>query len=154
MLTTRHIHNDLPSRNTTVKNRAIYNKNHDLLLEIQADLVNGVLRTEIFEKLKNKMYENSPERDIKERQLNYYIQTAQEMLKADRIEKQEVLKDLLFSQYMQQYRDAVLVGNTLTAKSVLDSIAKIFLPNDKSTNVQVNAGDSGITIKFGFSEDE
>ena len=153
-----HITNELPKSGRypySVKKKDEFDRVHRLILEVQADLINGVLRSEIREKFKQHMYDNQVDgKDISERQVDNYIQRACEMLKEDRIEKQNELKDMLYSQYMQQYRDAVLVGNTLTAKSVLDSIAKIFLPSDKSTNVQVNAGDSSITIKFGYTEDD
>ena len=60
---------------------------------------------------------------------------------------------MLFSQYMSQYREATEMGNVLAAKSCLDSIAKIFLPDEKTLNLNANVqGD--ITIDFNLIEDE
>ena len=45
------------------------------------------------------------------------------------------------------------LGNVLAAKSCLDSIAKIFLPDEKTLNLNANVqGD--ITIDFNLIEDE
>ena len=47
----------------------------------------------------------------------------------------------------------MLVGNTLVAKSVLDSIVKTFLPDEK--NIKVDANINGeLTIDFNFDNNE
>ena len=74
------------------------------------------------------------------------------MVKEDRVERVQELRDLLFSQYYAQYQEATLMGNTLVAKSVLDSIAKIFLPDEKTLNLNADVkGD--ITIDFNLMTD-
>lgn len=72
-------------------------------------------------------------------------------MKEDRVEKVQELRDLLFSQYMSQYQEATRTNNPLVAKSVLDSIAKIFLPDEKTLNLNANVqGD--LTIDFNLIE--
>lgn len=130
-----------------------YDRVQRLIEEIQVDLVNGTLRSEIFNKFRERQYENLSEKNIGERQIQNYIKAAWTLLREDRIEKVQELRDLLFSQYMAQYQEATLMGNTLVAKSVLDSIAKIFLPDEKTLNLNANVqGD--ITIDFNLIDDE
>lgn len=130
-----------------------YDRVERLIEEIQCDLINGVLRSEIFRKFKEGEYENLGEKKIGERQIQYYIKAAWEKMKEDRTEKVQELRDMLFSQYMSQYREATEMGNVLAAKSCLDSIAKIFLPDEKTLNLNANVqGD--ITIDFNLIEDE
>lgn len=113
-----------------------YDRVQRLIEEIQVDLVNGVLRSEIFNKFRDRKYENLSEKNIGERQIQKYIKAAWELLREDRVERIEALRDLLFSQYMAQYNEATAMGNPVAAKSVLDSIAKIFLPDEKTLNLQ------------------
>lgn len=123
-----------------------------MIEEIQVDLVNGVLRSEIFNKFRDRQYENlHPTKDIGERQIQNYIAAAWELMREDRIEKIQDLRDLLFSQYMSQYQEATKMNNPLVAKSVLDSISKIFLPDEKTLNLNV---DGDITIDFKLMTDD
>lgn len=116
------------------------------------DLVNGVLRSEIFNKFRDRQYENlNPKKDIGDRQIQNYIAAAWELMREDRVEKIQDLRDLLFSQYMSQYQEATKMNNPLVAKSVLDSISKIFLPDEKTLNLNV---DGEITIDFNLMTDD
>lgn len=131
-----------------------YDRVQRLIEEIQVDLVNGVLRSEIFNKFRDRRYENlHPTKNIGERQIQNYIKAAWELMREDRIEKLQDLRDMLFSQYMSQYNEATMMGNVIAAKSCLDSIAKIFLPDEKNINLNANVqGD--ITIDFNLMTDE
>ena len=112
--------------------------------------MNGTLRSEIFNKFRERQYENlNPKKDIGERQIQYYIKAAWDLVKEDRVEKVQELRDILFSQYMSQYQEATSMGNPMVAKSVLDSISKVFLPDEKTLNMNVQ-GD--ITIDFNLIE--
>lgn len=123
-----------------------------MIEEIQVDLVNGVLRSEIFNKFRDRQYENlNPKKDIGDRQIQNYIAAAWELMREDRVERIQDLRDLLFSQYMSQYQEATKMNNPLVAKSVLDSISKIFLPDEKTLNLNV---DGEITIDFNLMTDD
>lgn len=129
-----------------------YDRVQRLIEEVQVDLVNGVLRSEIFNKFRDHQYENqNPKKDIGERQIQNYISAAWELMREDRVEKIQDLRDLLFSQYMAQYNEATLLRNPLVAKSCLDSIAKVFLPDEKTLNLNV---DGDITIDFNLMTDD
>lgn len=130
-----------------------YDRVQRLIDEVHCDLVNGVMRSEIFNKFKERIYENLSEKDIGERQIQNYIKAAWELIQEDRIERIQELRALLFSQYMAQYNEATEMGNVIAAKSCLDSIARIFLPDEKTLNLNANVqGD--ITIDFNLINDE
>ena len=150
-----HIILEPPKRGTRVSQRQLdeYDRVQRLIEEIQCDLVNGVLRSEIFNKFRDRQYENLGKKDIGERQIQNYIKAAWTLLKEDRVEKVQELRDLLFSQYMAQYNEATQMGNTLAAKACLDSIAKIFLPDEKTVNLNAKV-EGDITIDFNLIEDE
>lgn len=147
-----HLLNDKPKRGTRVSQRQLdeYDRVQRLIEEIVVDITNGVLRSEIFNKFRDRQYENLGKKDIGERQIQNYIKAAWEIMREDRVEKVQELRDMLFSQYMSQYNEATMTGNVLAAKSCLDSIAKIFLPDEKAS-IQINsAKDGNLTINFGF----
>lgn len=150
-----HIQNNKPKRGTKLSQRQLdeYDRVERLINEVQCDLVNGVLRSDIFRKFNEGLYENLGEKKIGERQIQNYINAAWEKMKEDRVEKVNELRDMLFSQYMALYNDAVMDGNTIAAKSCLDSIAKIFLPDEKNLNLNAKV-DGEIIIDFGFISDE
>lgn len=154
-LVSAHITGEKPKRGTRLSQKQLdeYDRVERLVNEVQCDLVNGVLRSDIFRKFKEGLYENLGEKRIGERQIQNYIATAWAKMKEDRVDKVNELRDMLFSQYMAIYNDAIEVGNSMAAKSCLDSIAKIFLPDEKNVNLNANVqGD--ISVNFNFIEDE
>lgn len=125
-----------------------YQEIEDLIAAISADIVNGVSRSDIITKLKEGMYEEQSQPYKESTAVNYYW-AGTKRLREDREEDIEVLKDKLYSQYYQLYADAMLVGNTIGAKSVLDSIAKLFIGDTKNVNLNGKL-DEKININFGF----
>lgn len=125
-----------------------YQEIEDLIAAITADIVNGVSRSDIITKLKEGMYEEQSQPYKESTAVNYYW-AGTKRLREDREDDIEVLKDKLYSQYYQLYADAMLVGNTIGAKSVLDSIAKLFIGDTKNVNLNGKL-DEKINISFGF----
>lgn len=125
-----------------------YQEIEDLIAAITADIVNGVSRSDIITKLKEGMYEEQSQPYKESTAVNYYW-AGTKRLREDREKDIEVLKDKLYSQYYQLYADAMLVGNTIGAKSVLDSIAKLFIGDTKNVNLNGKL-DEKININFGF----
>ena len=150
-----HIKGTPPKRGKRVSQRQLdeYDRVQRLIEEIQVDLCNGVLRSEIFNKFRDRRYENLSEKNIGERQIQNYIKAAWEILREDRVEKIQELRDLLFSQYMSQYSEATQMGNVMAAKSCLDSIAKIFLPDEKNINLNAKV-DGELTIDFNLMNED
>ena len=129
-----------------------FNRADMLLQEVVADIVNGLTKNDIIMKFKEKAYENQ-KKSIGESQAKNYIYMAYKIMAEDRVEETDKLRDQLYNQYLMLYNDAVQVGNSIVAKQILDSIAKIFLPNQPQTAIQINSdGEKGVTINFGFSE--
>lgn len=123
----------------------------DMLSLIICDIINGIQRNDIIKKLENQLYEGQRQPyAYKTAQMYYY--TAMERIREDRETQLEELKDKLYSQYYSLYADAVKTNNTFAAKSVLDSIAKVFI-NDNRKNVDVTVDNSNdkINISFGFN---
>ena len=151
-LTTSHAINKECRRGKILSQKQLdeYDRVQRLIEEIQCDLVNGVLRSEIFRKVQERVYENLGEKTVGKRQIENYIQAARMLLKEDRVEKVNELKDMLYSQYMAQYAEATEMGNVMAAKSILDSIAKTFLPDEKTLNLNAK-GD--ITIDFKLTDE-
>lgn len=151
-LTTTHAINKECRQGKIVSQKQLdeYDRVQRLIEEIQCDLVNGVLRSEIFRKVQERVYENLGEKIVGKRQIENYIQAARMLLKEDRVEKINELKDMLYSQYMAQYAEATEMGNVMAAKSILDSIAKTFLPDEKTLNLNAK-GD--ITIDFKLTDE-
>lgn len=126
----------------------------DLLGLIICDIVNGVQRSDIITKLQEQQYDGQKQKYTKETAGMYY-KTAMKRIKDDRDEDIENLKSKLYSQYYQLYAEAMEAGNIMVAKSVLDSISKIFVGDKPSTAIQINSGDeNGLTINFGFEKNE
>ena len=104
---------DKPKQGKVVSQKKLdeYDRVERLISEIQCDLVNGVLRSDIFRKFKEGLYENLGEKKIGERQIQNYITAAWAKMKEDRVEKAQELRDMLFSQYMAIYNEATTTGN-------------------------------------------
>lgn len=129
-----------------------YNKTEDTISMVYCDICNGVSRTDCLDKLKEGLYGHNP---LKQRQAEYYYKAALDRIKCDRETELETLKDMLYARYEALFADAVECGDRSTAKSILDSLAKIFLGSDKNnTNIQVNANSDGVKISFGFSDNK
>lgn len=129
-----------------------FNRADMLLQEVVADVVNGFTKNDIIMKFKEKGYENQ-KKSIGESQAKNYIYMAYKVMQEDRVQESDQLRDQLYNQYLMLYNDCVQVGNSIVAKQILDSIAKIFLPNQPQTAIQINSDkENGVTINFGFSE--
>lgn len=130
-----------------------FNRADMLLQEVVCDIVNGLTKNDIILKFKQKGYENQ-KKSIGESQAKNYIYMAYKVMQEDRVEESDKLRDQLYAQYLMLYNDCVQVGNSIVAKQILDSIAKIFLPSQPNTAIQINSDkENGVTINFGFSNE-
>ena len=128
-----------------------FNRADMLLQSVIADIVNGFTRNDIILKFKNQDYEYQ-KKSIGESQAKNYISMAYKVMAEDRVEEQDKLRDQLYGQYLMLYNDCVINGNNLVAKQILDSMAKIFLPQAADTSIRIDSAKDGITIKFGFND--
>lgn len=120
----------------------------DMLALIICDIINGVSKSDIFRKLEQQLYEGQRQ-PYKFKTAEMYYYTAIQRIREDREQEVEELRDKLYSQYYSLYADAVKNGNTIGAKMILDSIAKVFaVTPDKKVDIQV--ADNKVNISFGF----
>lgn len=124
-----------------------------LLQCVVADLINGFTKNDIILKFADKGYKYQ-KKAIGEQQAKNYIKMAYLLMAEDRVEEQDKLRDQLYGQYLMLYNDFVVNGNGFGAKQVLDSIAKLFLNEDrKQVDVTVDKGDDKVRITFGFNDE-
>lgn len=120
----------------------------DMLALLICDIINGMQKSDVMNKLQNQLYEGQRQPyAYKTAEMYYY--TAMQRIREDREQEVEELRDKLYSQYYSLYADAVKNGNTVGAKMILDSIAKVFaVTPDKKVDIQV--ADNKVNISFGF----
>lgn len=123
----------------------------DLINLVVCDIVNGIQKSDIISKLEKQIYEGQRQ-PYKKKTAEMYYFTALKRIKSDKDEHIEDLKAKLYSQYYQLYADAMENGNTIAAKSVLDSIAKIFVGDTKNVNLNGNLNEK-VSISFGFDKE-
>lgn len=129
-----------------------FNRADMVLQQVVADICNGFSINDIIMKFAEKQYEHQ-KKPIKEAQAKNYIKMAYEILKENNIKEQDKLRDQLYNQYLAIFNDCIMNGNTITAKQVLDSICKTFLPEEKNINLSGNI-DSNVTIDFNFNNED
>lgn len=128
-----------------------FNEVEDIINQIACDIVNGVQRSDILIKLQKAIYEGQTKKYTEKTAANIY-QVAMQRLKQDREKDMDNLKDKLYSQYYQLYQDAMEVGNTIGAKAVLDSIAKVFIGENKNVSLSGNLNEK-IDVSFDFDNE-
>ena len=119
-----------------------------MLSLVICDIINGLQKSDVIKKLEEQLYEGQRQPyTYKTAEMYYY--TAMQRIREDREQEVEELRDKLYSQYYSLYADAVKNGNTIGAKMILDSIAKVFaVTPDKKVDIQVN--NDKVNISFGF----
>ena len=120
--------------------------------QVYCDLCNGVSKSDIIIKFANCQYDGQ-KKAIKERTAQDYIASAVDRIGFDREKDENALRDMLYSRYEAILQDAIEKGDIYNARGILDSIAKIFLPNRPETAIQINSGkEGGVTVNFGFEK--
>lgn len=125
-----------------------------IINQIYVDICNGVSRTDIYDKVMHGLYEGLKNPNGMSRESAYvYYKYAMERVGADREKDENALRDMLYSRYETLLQDAIKKGDMYNARGILDSIAKIFLPNRPETAIQINSDkEGGVTVNFGFDK--
>ena len=126
-----------------------------IINQIYVDICNGMSRTDIYDKVIHGHYEGLRNPKGMSRETAYvYYKYAMDRVGVDREKDENTLRDMLYSRYETLLKDAIEKGDVYNARGVLDSMAKIFLPNDKpSTAIQINSDkEGGVTVNFGFEK--
>ena len=114
------------------------------------DIINGVSKSDILTKLVGGLYEHQ-ENTLSRQRAYYWYNLAVERIGTDSEDRLEVKRQVLWSRYEMLYNDCVQSGNIITAKGVLDSMAKVFglqAPEQKELTLK------DAIINFGFETAE
>lgn len=128
-----------------------YKRVDDIIGLVYVDICNGVSKSDIYEKVQKGLYEGMKKPLSRFSAASYY-NAAMDRIGFDREEDEKKLRDMLYSRYESILQDAIKKGDMYNAREILDSIAKIFLPNRPDTAIQINSDkEGGVTVNFGFS---
>lgn len=132
-----------------------FNRVEGIINQIYIDICNGLSRTDIHDKVMNGLYEGLKNSNgMSKSTAEVYYRYAMERVGADREKDESALRDMLYSRYETLLKDAIDKGDVYNARGVLDSMAKIFLPNRPETAIQINSDkEGGVTVNFGFKEE-
>lgn len=128
----------------------------EMVSEVYVDLVNGMTKSDIIEKITKGLYENQ-KRPLSVRSAGDYLDAAYRRMHYDFEEKAEVLREELYSKLLSLYHDSVMANDRSNAIQVIDRIMKLTgcaLEKGQQNNIQVNATKEGITINFGFKKED
>ena len=129
-----------------------YQRVDGIISLIYVDICNGVSKSDIFDKIMNGLYEGMKKPLSRYSAADYY-NAAMDRVGFDREEDERKLKNMLYSRYESILQDAIKKGDMYNARGILDSIAKIFLPNRPETAIQINSDkEGGVTVNFGFDK--
>lgn len=136
-------------------NKKNFDRVEEVLDEVVCDIINGKSKSDIYFKLKNGEYPNM-KKGLADPTIKEYYDAAMSRLRYDREEKEEALKDKLYAMYQNLYNEAMLGGENMQAKAILDSIVKMAgLDKPKQQiNIQTETGDLKINFGFDNKDDE
>lgn len=126
-----------------------------VVTEVYVDLCNGLTKSEVLEKLMGGMYE-SQKNPVKIRTAQDYVAAAYQRMHYDFEAKAEEMRADLYNKLISVYADAVQKNDRYNAVQAIQTIMKLTgVALDKpQNNIQLNANKDGITINFGFKQDE
>lgn len=125
--------------------------------EVYVDLVNGLTRSDIIQKLGEGLYTLQEGKGIGYRTALDYINAAQDRLAYDFEKDAEKLRADLYAKMMAVYSDCMQANDRYNALNALDKLMKLTgVANDKpSTAIQINSDkEGGVTVNFGFDKKE
>lgn len=125
--------------------------------EVYVDLVNGLTKSDIIQKLQEGLYTLQKGKGVKPRTGIEYINAAQQRLAFDFEKDAEKLRADLYSKMMAVYADCMAANDRYNALNALDKLMKLTgVANDKkpSTAIQINGSEDGkVVVNFGFSDE-
>lgn len=125
--------------------------------EVYVDLVNGLTKSDIVQKIGAGLYSVQKGKGIGYRTAIDYLNAAQQRLAYDFEKDAEKLRADLYSKMMAVYADCMKANDRYNALNALDKLMKLTgVANDKpSTAIQINSDkEGGVTVNFGFDKKE
>lgn len=125
----------------------------EIISEVYVDLVNGMTKSDVKEKLAKGLYENQ-KKGIGSRTAQDYIAAAYQRMHYDFESQAEEMRADLYSKLISVYADAVKANDRYNAIQAVNTIMKLTgIAMDKpQNNIQINNNKEGITINFGFEK--
>lgn len=125
-----------------------YKRVDELVDLVYTDYCNGVSKADILQKLLQGIYDGHEP-------LSYshsyeYLKSAEQRIAFNTYETENGLREILYTRYEALLEESIKNGDTYMSKQILDSIAKIFLPQTPNTAVQINSNNEKLEVKFGF----
>jgi len=126
----------------------------EIVDQVYCDMVNGHSNSDIIMKFENQQYEGQ-KKAIKYRTALDYINAAKSRLKYDFESDMKDLRADVYAKLLAVYADAIADDDRYNALGALDKILKLGGIDKPQTAIQINGGeDGGITVNFGFSNNE
>lgn len=127
----------------------------ELVTEVYCDICNGLVKSEIVEKITKGLYEHQ-KKPLSVRSAGDYLDAAYRRMAFDFEAQAEQMRADLYSKLMTIYHDAIEVGDRNSAIQVIDRIMKLTgcAADKPTTAVQINNTAEGVTISFGFDKKE
>lgn len=123
-----------------------------ILNEIWADILNGVSRYEIMQKLKSDRYTNKTSMLV-EGTMVKYIREAHDLCEIELKENRDKMRDVLWQRILSVYEDSIKAHDRQSALKSLEMMAKYGgLSPDNENKVKVETKDSSVEITFGFND--
>jgi len=125
----------------------------EMVTEVYVDLCNGLVKSEIIEKITKGLYEHQ-KRPLSVRSAGDYLDAAYRRMAYDFESQAEQMRADLYSKLMTIYHDAIEAGDRSNAIQVIDRIMKLTgcAADKPTTAVQINNTAEGVTISFGFDK--
>lgn len=124
--------------------------------EVYVDLVNGLTKSDVIQKLNEGLYTPQEGKGIGYRTAVDYVNAAQQRLMYDFEKDAEKLRADLYSKLTAVYADAIEHNDRYNAIGALQTLMKLtgVAMEKQQNNIQLNANKEGITINFGFQKQD
>lgn len=122
---------------------------------VYVDLVNGLTRSDVTQKLIEGLYNEQEGKGITYRVAVEYVNAAQQRMMYDFEEKADILRADLYTKMVSVYSDCIEKNDRYNALIALDKIMKLTGVAIQQPQTQVNLkSDGNISISFGFNKEE
>ena len=121
--------------------------------QIYCDMVNGVPNSEIVLKMANAKYDDQS-KPIGYRTALDYINAAKDRLQYDFENDMKELRADVYGKLLAIYNDAVEEGDRTNALNAIEKIMKLGGMDKPQTAIQINGDKEGITVNFGFDNQD
>lgn len=131
-----------------------YNAVDGVIDQVYADIAKGVSKSEIFKKLKGKLYDGQV-KELKYRSCQYYYNAAIERFQRDKDDETDKLRAVYYGRFEMLFNEAIKKNDLYNANNILQSMCRIFGLEQKTpqTAIQINGSDDGkVVVNFGFNK--